>query len=104
MEGFGVVIGGGVECRLGNPAPTGSSLDPMFSFGIRPTISRKSLSEFETRSIHKVKILQHVASCNPRRSERTVCQGSIAVKARTFTDVLNGANGWFHNKEEAEGG
>src|SRR2546422_3292831 len=58
------------ECRLGNQAPIGSYLDPTFSFGIRPTISRKLLSAFETRSIHKLKILQHVTSCNPHQRER----------------------------------
>src|SRR5207245_7243163 len=58
------------ECRMGNQAPIGSYLDPTFSFGIRPTISRKPLSAFETRSIPKLKILRHVTSCNPHQRER----------------------------------
>src|SRR2546426_4724360 len=58
------------ECRLGSQAPIGSYLDPTFSFGIRPTISRKPLSAFETRSIPKLKILRHVTSCNPHQRER----------------------------------
>jgi len=58
------------ECRLGNPVPIGSYLDPMFSFGIRPTISQKLLGAFETRSIHKLKILQHVTSRNLHQREK----------------------------------
>jgi len=57
-------------CRLGNQVPIGSYLDPTFSFGIRPTISRRLVSAFETRSIHKLKILQHVTSCNPHQTEK----------------------------------
>src|SRR5262245_38021622 len=58
------------ECRLGNQAPTGSCLAPTFSFGIPPTISRRLLSAFETRIIHKPTILQHVTSYDPHRSKR----------------------------------
>jgi hypothetical protein len=59
-----------LECRLGNQAPIGSYLDPTFSFGIPPTISRKLPSAFETRIIHKLKILRRVTSCNPPQREK----------------------------------
>ena len=73
------------ECRLGNPVPTGSYLDPTFSFGTRPTISRKPLSAFETRRIHKLKILQRATCLQPpsvRRNTERNDAGRIAVIVR----------------------
>ena len=51
------------DCRFRNQAPIGSYLDPTFSFTVRPTISRKLLSAFDKRDIHRLKILPHVTSC-----------------------------------------
>src|SRR2546430_12824490 len=58
------------ECRLENQAPIGSCLDPTFSSSVPPTISRRLLSVFEPRTIHKPKILPRVTSCNPLQSEK----------------------------------
>src|SRR2546427_11872008 len=58
------------ECRFRNRARIGSYLDQTFSFDIRPTISRKLLSAFETQVIHRQKTLPRVTSCNPHQREK----------------------------------
>src|ERR1700730_7493946 len=57
------------ECRLETPVPICFYLDLTFSFVICPTTSRKLLSAFETRIIHKRKSLRDVTSCNPHQRE-----------------------------------
>ncbi len=52
-------------------ARIGSYLDQMFSFDIRLTIERKRLSAFALRIIRRLKILQHIMSCN--RLQRMKC-------------------------------
>jgi hypothetical protein len=54
------------ECRMGKQALIGSCLNPTLSFGIDPKISQKLLNAFKIRT-HKLKILQHMADCDPIR-------------------------------------
>ena len=72
------------ECRLGNPEPIGSYLALTFSSGTRPTISRKPLSAFATRRIHKLKNLQRqrvATTISARNTERNDA-GRIVVIVR----------------------
>ena len=52
------------ECRLENLALTGSYSGQTFNFAILTTISRRLPRKFETRTIHKPRILLPITSCN----------------------------------------
>jgi putative phosphoesterase len=60
-----VVNAGSVGMPFGEPGAYWVLLGANVQLRHTPTISRKLLSAFETRIIHKLKILRHITSCNP---------------------------------------
>ena len=65
-----VVNAGSVGMPFGEPGAYWLLLGPNIQFQHTPTISRRLLSAFEPRTIHGLKILPRVTSCNLHQSEK----------------------------------
>lgn len=92
-RGLWVCRGLGGESVGGNLG-SGSCLDPTCSFSILPTISRRRLSAFETRSIHRLRSLPRATSCGPHRREQYLthlpgpnCGNAPSCPSDGFSDV-----------------